>query len=326
MALESIQQLEKLIAEAKKVLIFLPENPDGDAIGAGWAFYFFLEKKGIEPILAFSDKIGNAKKFDFLPHPKNISDEIVGARDFILSFSTRYNKIMGFRTEKGEEDFKIFITQEKGSIDPRDFSFIPAKFKYDLVVVLGSPDKESLGKLYESNPDVFYEMPVVNIDYHSGNENYGQINIVEMNASSVSELLAGIIEKLNSFSIDKKIADCLLAGILSATESFQNKNTTPKSLKLASLLMDLGADQQNIVKHMYKTQPFHVLKLWGRIMARLKIDEEHKITWAPVYLEDFVQSRSKPEDVSVVLSKLKENYSGGLFFLLFYSEAPNVIR
>ena len=40
MALEPIQQLENLINESKNVLIVLPQNPTGDAIGSGWAFYF----------------------------------------------------------------------------------------------------------------------------------------------------------------------------------------------------------------------------------------------------------------------------------------------
>ena len=45
----------------------------------------------------------------------------MGARDFVLSFSTKYNKIINFRTEKKEDAFEIYITPEKESIDPRDF-------------------------------------------------------------------------------------------------------------------------------------------------------------------------------------------------------------
>lgn len=325
MALEPIQQLENLLLNAKNVLIFLPQNPDGDAICAGRAFYFYLKKKGVEGLLAFTDEFGNEKKFNFLPRPENVTGKITGARDFVLAFNTRYNKIINVKTEKEEEELRIYITPDHGAIDPRDFSFIPAKYKFDLVVVLGSPDKESLGKLYEENPDIFYEVPVVNIDNHSTNDNFGQINILGLNASSVSEILSEILEKLNTFSIEGEISECLLTGIMSATESFQNKKTTPKALEIASRLMGKGANQQKIVRYLYKTQPFHLLKLWGRVMSRLKWDEELKLVWAPVELSDFVQSRSNPGELPWILEKIKDNYSEGEIFLVFYHESEKAI-
>ncbi len=325
MALEPIQQLEKLLLGAKNVLIFLPQDPDGDAIGAGWALYFFLKKKSINSTLAFVDDAKNARRFKFLPVPENITANISGAREFVLVFNTKYNNIINVRSEKNDEELKIYITPERGAIDPRDFSFAPAKYKYDLAVVLGSPDKESLGKIYTDNPDIFYEIPIVNIDNHGNNENFGQINVAELTASSVSEILAGVLEKFNNFSVDQNAAECLLAGIMSATDSFQKKNTTPRALETAARLMELGADQQKIVRHLYKTQPLNVIKLWGRIMARLKWDEALGLIWAPAYLEDFVQSRSASADIPLILDKIKESYSTGKIYLVYYNETENII-
>lgn len=325
MALETTQQLEKLLLDAKKVLVLLPQNPDGDLIGAGWGLHFFLKNKNIESLIAYTDATNVARRFSFLPMPEKVTDRIYGARDFILIFNTKYNKIINVRPEKEEEALKIYITPEHGSIDPRDFSFVPAKFKYDLVFVLGSPDKESLGSIYESDPDIFYEVPVINIDNHANNENYGQINMISLNASSVSEILADLLAGLNNFSIDPVVAQCLLAGIMSATDSFQRKNTTPKALKAAANLMDLGANQQEIVRFLYKTQPFNILKLWGMIMARLKWEEDLKLAWSPVYLEDFVQSRTSPGDLSKILEKLADNFSAGKNFILFYEQNANTV-
>lgn len=323
MALEPIQQLEKLIGEAKNVLIILPENPSGDAIGSGWAFYFFLEKMGKIPTLVFADEFREAERFNFLSRPKNISESINDAKQFILLFNTKYNKISNVKPEFSEEELKIFITPEKGSIDPRDFCFVPAKSKYDLVISLDSPDKESLGKIFEENPDIFFEVPVVNIDHNSNNENFGQINLVNITASSTAEVVYDIFKKFDEKLIDENIANCLLAAIISDTESFQRKNTTPKSLQAAAELMDKGAKQQEIVRWLYKTQPFNTLKLWGRVMARLNWDENLKLAWSLVTIEDFVQSRSKPQDIPFILEKIKDNYSAGETFLVLYSEKTN---
>ena len=61
-------------------------------------------------------------------------------------------------------------------------------------------------------------------------------------------------------------------------------------------------------------------------MARLKWDEELKLAWALVHLEDFVQSRSNPQDIAGVLEKIQDNYSAGKMFLVLYNESPNLIK
>lgn len=326
MSLDYTQQLEKLFEQSRQVLILLPQNTGGDGVGSAFALSFFLEKRNVETNIAFVNKEEALEQFSFLAVPKKISDNIAGSRDFMLSFNTKYNKIGNVRTQREEDELRIFITPEKGSIDPRDFSFIPARFKYDLVVVLDSPDKESLGKIYEENPDIFYEVPVVNIDHHSENDKFGQLNIVDVTASSTAEILTEFFEKTAIDAIDENIAECLLLGIIEATNSFQKKNTTPRALQLAAMLMGRGADQQKIVRYLYKTQPFHLLKLWGKIMARLSWEDSVNVIWAPVFLDDFVQSRSNPKDITFILEKIRDNYAAGRIFMVLFNETPELVR
>ncbi|MEK7598650.1 MAG: DHH family phosphoesterase [Patescibacteria group bacterium] len=320
MSLAPDAQFRNFLEKSREVLILIPENPTGDAIGSAWALYFFLKKKNLEPTIAFPDSL--SPKYSFLPKPEKILAEISGARTFVLSFDTTRNKIVDLKTEESENKYNIYLTSERGALDPRDFSFILAKFQYDLIVVIDSPDLEKLGKIYESNPDLFFEVPVVNIDYHSNNENFGQINLVDVTASSCSEILSNLLEQTSPEIMDKPIAECLLTGIISATDSFQKKNTTPKSLAKAAYLMEKGADQQLIVRWLYKTQPLHILKLWGRAMSKLNWDEKSKLVWTELSVEDFVQSRASHKDVPFILEKLRENYSDGKIFLSLYNATP----
>lgn len=320
MALEPQEQFKKFLEESKEVLILIPENPSADAVGASWALYFFLEKKGKLPNIAFSNHLST--KFGFLPKPGRILSEVSGARDFVLSFDVSRNKISNLRYEEKDDKFNIYLTPQRGSIDPRDFSFILAKFKYDLVIVIDCPDLERLGKIYSSNTDLFFEIPVVNIDHRSDNDNFGQINLLDVTASSCSEIVGKSLEAVDPGSIDKNIATCLLAGIIGATESFQKKNTTPRSMLFAATLMDKGADQQEIIRWLYKTQPLHILKLWGRTMAKLNWESEIKLIWSQITLDDFVQSRSAAEDIPSILDKLQENYYEGRVFMAVYNDKP----
>lgn len=326
MSLDSAQQFKNVTDNAKNVLIFTPENAGGDALGAAWATYFFLKRKNVEATVVLANNNSHLERFAFLEKPENIIGSLAGARDFVLSFNTRHNKITNVKTERAEDELRIFITPEKGSIDPRDFSFIPAKFKYDLVIAVGCPDKESIGKIYEENPDIFYEVPVVNIDHHTENDQFGQINLVDIKASSTSEILAQVLLGIAEKNLDQTIAECLLSGLIDETNSFQKKNTTPKALQVAAALMTKGAEQQKIIRFLYKTQPLHLLKLWGRVMARLQWESDLELVWAPVYLEDFVQSRSNPNDVPFILDKIKENYSAGRLFMVLYNENRDEIH
>lgn len=326
MALGTNQQFKETIDSAKKILILLPQNPNNDAISSALAFYLFLKEKKIESDIATNDPLNNIEKLNFLPQPEKILSSVIGARDFILSFNTKYNKITSIRTKEFQDEVRIYITPENGTIDPRDFSFIPAEFKYNLLVCIGSPDKESFGKIFEENPDIFYEVPIINIDNHSNNDNFGQINIVNIKASSIAEIFYDLLSESEDFKIKDQIAKCLLTGIISATKSFQNSKTTPHALKISSELMATGANQQEIVRHLFKTQPFNTLKLLGRIMSKLKWEDDLKMVWSIVSIEDFIQSRTEPKDLVYILEKIQNNYEIGEIFLIMYTTSNEKIK
>ncbi|MFZ1626950.1 MAG: hypothetical protein WAT81_04065 [Candidatus Moraniibacteriota bacterium] len=326
MSLTKEAQFLELLKPAEHPLILLPPFPSRDAVSSGIALSLFFVALGKKPSLA-AERIEERKnELDFLVWPETVLSAISGARDFVLSFNTEHNVILDIRTERLNNELRIHLTPERGTIDPRDFSFILAKYKFDVVLTIDAPDKESLGKLYEENPDIFYEVPIINIDRHSNNEQYGQLNLVEVTASSASEIVSHFIETVGKEFIDVAVAEALLTGIMSATDSFQKKNTTPRTLQLASALMGHGADQQKVVKNLYKTQPLHILKLWGRIMGNIRTNDALCLMWAPVTLEDLVESRSKSEDLPIVLDKIRNNYAGATVFALFFKETATTMR
>ena len=172
---------------------------------------------------------------------------------------------------------------------------------------------------------MFFEVPLINIDHQSSNENFGQINLVDVTASSTSEIVSRTLEQNYPEALDEEVANCLLTGLISATNSFQENSTTPKTLLAAANLMDKGAKQQEIIRWLYKTQSFNALKLWGRVMAKLKLEESAKLVWSELTIEDFVYSRTRPDDLPVILEKLQENYSEGQTFLCLFNNTPESI-
>lgn len=320
MPLQPIDALRDVLHKTQKPLLFLPEHPDGDSIAAAWAISLYMRGLGATPTVAVSDPFDKKARFGFLPKPEQVLSSLAGSKSFVLIFDTTHNPIADVVTDRLENEVRITLTPEKGAIDPRDFSFVPAELKYDLILTFGCSGKESIGALYEECADIFYELPVVNFDCRSENESFGQINMVDMTASSVSEVVATTLLAIDDALVANDIAQCLLAGVTAATDSFQHKNTTPNALHLAAQLIERGANQQQIVQHLYKTQPLGLIKLWGRVMAKLQWDETIGLVWAQVTIEDFVQSRMHPNDLPTVVEKIKSNYASGKIFLLLYEQ------
>lgn len=323
MSLSPSQKTQELIKDCQAPLIFLPPYPKIDALASAFALarYFEERKVAAKIICETGDKLKESLQF-INPAPA-VETALTEARDFLIAFNTKYNPISHVRTEKQRDELRIYITPEKAAIDPRDFSFQPSHFHYDVAIVIGAPDKEHLGTVYESNPDVFYEIPIVNIDNASANEEFGQVNLVDITASSLSEILYELLKDLDAEPLSAINQEYLLAGIISGTQSFQKKNTSPKALKAASELMEAGADQQKIVKNLFKTQPLHILKLWGKVMANIKWDEERRLIWGTIGIEDFVASRAHIKDLPEVLDKLRANYSDAKLYALIYQEKPD---
>ena len=326
MSLTKSAQFLELAKKSQHPLILLPPHPNRDGLATGIALAHYLASIGTKPTLAAVGVEKKLRELSFLPCPSAVVESLSGSRDFVLSFNTEHNPILDVRTERGDHELRIYLTPEHGTIDPRDFSFILAKYKFDLVITLGTPDKESLGSLYEAHPDIFFEVPLINIDYHGSNEQFGQVNFVEVTASSVAEIVATLLREIGEEFLDNSIAEALLAGLMAATDSFQRKTTTPRALELASYLMGRGADQQKIVKHLYKTQPLHLLKLWGRIMSNIRFSDTLSLITATVTIEDLVQSRSSITDLPTVLEKIRGNYAGANTFALFYPESKETTK
>jgi nanoRNase/pAp phosphatase (c-di-AMP/oligoRNAs hydrolase) len=318
--LNSEEDFKKIIEKSKEILIISPENSI-DVKVSSFALVYLLEKID-KNVTLFSSKT-DSYKISFLPKPIKTINNLNGFRDFQLIFNTERNKIVKTRTEEKEKEYIIHITPEKGAINPKDFSFIPAKFKFDLIIILGSPALENLGKIYFSNTDLFFEVPKINIDYNPQNENYGQVNIIEETASSIGEIITELIFNNYSDLMDKRIAQSLLTGIISATESFQIPTTSPKSMNLAAQLMKQEADQPTIVRYLYLSKDLAFLKLWGRIMARINWDKEKKLVWSLVSQEDFVQSSADEEYTPTVLEELQKSFPQNQTCLIIYGNKKN---
>jgi len=315
MNIEKTSHFFELLRASKSALIALPKQPRVDAIGAAIALAMVLRKMGKEALIVCESKSSPA--WQFLLGDEVILDAIPPSNGFIISVSTAQTPLEELSYHTFEDKVEVHLQPASGkAFKAEDVSFQSENPAYDLIICMESPMLEQLGSIYEKNAVFFLDTPKVNIDNHISNEQYGTVNIIEVTASSTSEIIFELLKQSVADSpspaelIDKRVATLLLAGVISETNSFQKPATTHHSFLRASELIDYGADQQEIVRNLFKTRSFSMLKIWGRAMARIKtlqLPFETQVYFSAVTALDIQRSEAQADDITQAFHELLSN-------------------
>ncbi len=151
-------------------------------------------------------------------------------------------------------------------------------FSPDCVFVMECPSMERTGFVRELIPD---SATIVNIDHHSDNGEYGDINLIDADSSAVGETLY-LIFKMGNIPVTKNIAVALYAAIISDTGGFRFSSTTARCMRVASELVDLGAEPKFIYDKIYSSLAPETVKLLGYTLAGLKLGKGGKIGYVAI--------------------------------------------
>lgn len=243
------QQASEAIRQANNILIITGQHPSVDQVASTIALAAILRKYGKKVSAVISDNLPT--QVNFL-EPTKLDRSLSGLRDFVLKVDVRKAELDKLRYEVENDKLNIYITPFRGSFAPSDVTFDYGNYQYDIVITLGVPTRARLDRVFDLNQNVFAELPIINIDFHRSNENYGAVNLIEGNAASLCEILVALAESLQNGIIDEDIATALLTGLMASTDRFTATHTTSKSLTVAAQMMAAGARQQAVVKGLYK--------------------------------------------------------------------------
>ncbi|MBI4975069.1 bifunctional oligoribonuclease/PAP phosphatase NrnA [Candidatus Peregrinibacteria bacterium] len=321
------KQVIDLIKRSNKILILPSCPPDGDSIGSAVALYLAFRKLQKNATIVCADTVPDILRF--LPETKIVGNKIVENGDFVITLDCKNTNVERIKSEKEGDKLNIIITPKEGKFSEDDVKFSKGDLDYDLIITVDTAELSQLGKFYENNVEIFHQITVINIDHHVSNANFGKINYVDIMASSTTEVLLPILEKLAEEEkielIDEDIATLLLAGIITDTGSFQNANTTPKAFAKAAQLISYGARQQEIIQHIYKTKQLSQLKLWGRVLSKIQTDEKYRIVWSVVSQQDFKSTESSEDQTGDIIDELMTNAPGAEVILLLKEKEDKTI-
>ena len=267
------------------------------------AFALILDKLGKKATIA-CDEFLLPQKYSFLPNVHEIKKKLSNIKKFVITIDTKKLTIPAITHKQEEEKIHICVTSETGDLTVEDVKIRDDQYEYDLLICINTPDFESFAEIYEQNTNFFYQTPIINIDHSPENEHYGQLNFINITATSAAEIIFDLIEKIDHRLFDEKIATCLLTGMIDKTKSFKTANVTPKSLNIASQLMANGAEREFIIKNLYQTKSVSTLRLWGRVLLNLQTNQGQKIAWAKIHEKDLVETGADENDLYSLIDEL----------------------
>ena len=111
------------------------------------------------------------------------------------------------------------------------------------------------------------------LDHHNATPDFGDLVIIKPEYSSASELITEILYE-GGLTIPKKAADALYIGIVGDSNRFYYKGTTQNTFKMASILLDSGADMVACYKLMTKDEEESYKRIKGYVLSNFVVDKK----------------------------------------------------
>ena len=168
---------------------------------------------------------------------------------------------------------------------------------YDLFFVLDC-EKERTGK---AEPICDAAKQIVNIDHHISNKGGDGISMIVPEASSVCELIAGVIDVEKA---DRDIAMALYAGIVTDTGLFHYSNTSPETMRVAARLMEFSFDHSALAEHIYLERTYNQNRTMGEMLAESRLYLDGRCIVASITRERMEREQITKDDLDQIVSQM----------------------
>ncbi len=191
---------------------------------------------------------------------------------------------------------------------------------YDAIIASDSVDRgfdKVIGTLSE-------KQVVVLIDHHPDIHITGDVNMVDAEYSSSSELLY-LFFSTTEIKITKVMATMLLTGILFDTGGLQHSNVSPRVMEIASDLVKKGAPLEKITQMIFTKKNIGALKLWGRAFEKAHFNRKNGMLVTAITKKDVEDCQASPEDIYQV-SSILSSVPDTKFALVLSERDDNTVR
>jgi phosphoesterase RecJ-like protein len=210
------------------------------------------------------------------------------------------------------------VTLVSGDPVPRLYDFLPGieQFRsdpepeagYDLLVASDFGTPERMGSVRDRHTALLERLPRVTIDHHVSSQPSSPADWIDPGAAATCEMVALLALRLGvPLTADEgALATVLMAGIVMDTATFAHPNTTPRTLSVASALVEAGAPLSDISRRLYRSKPEAQLRLFGRVLERLESVDGGRVVWSTLLHADLAATGAEPAHSEGIIDLLAQ--------------------
>lgn len=272
----------------------------------------------MDDLITISEMIKKGNNFLLVSHINPDGDSI-GSQLALAKVLTDFGKKVTILNQHPVPEIYKFLNGSENI--KNEISFLE---NFDIAIVLDANDKKRLGDVVNK---VLRKIPFkINLDHHIGNNKFGQLQHLDPEASATAIIVYDLIVHLNA-KIDRDIAECLYAGIMTDTGSFHYLNTDTKSHLVVADLIKYGIIPNKIYEKIYEIYNMVTIKLLGLALSSIETDKTGKIAWMKIRQYDYnLTSLTNGETESFInYLQMMKGVKVSLFFREFLNDKYQLV-
>ena len=184
---------------------------------------------------------------------------------------------------------------------------------FDVGVLIDCSDMDRTGAMV---PQLKCCKNIMRIDHHPRGESYSEFDVVDTKKSSACELLTEIL-LMDKKRISKDIANSLLFGVLTDTNSLQNSNTTKRTVEIIAFLMSCGADLNMLEECAFACKSLKEVEITKEFYKNMVLCLDEKIAYSFVGFELIEKIGATKEDMNGHANVLRNIDGIDLSFVIY---------
>jgi bifunctional oligoribonuclease and PAP phosphatase NrnA len=180
-----------------------------------------------------------------------------------------------------------------------------AKEAFDSAGIICCLDFNSLNRIKEVGALVNKSVATkILIDHHIEPEDFADIVFSDTTKAATAQYIFELIRELGDEDlIDKDMANCLYAGIMTDTGSFRHSSTTPEVHRVVADLMKTGFDANHVHRLIFDNSTEQRMRILGYVLyEKLVILPEFRTAYMSISEEEFKRFQSNMGDTEGIVN------------------------
>jgi bifunctional oligoribonuclease and PAP phosphatase NrnA len=144
----------------------------------------------------------------------------------------------------------------------------------------------------------------INIDHHHDNTLFGDVNLVEVDASCTAEIVYELAVLLG-VELSAEMAAALYVGIVTDTGKFMYENSSARTHRIAAELIEAGVEIDETYRRLYEHVPIEKLRLLSRALDGIQRHCDGALVLAYITAADYEASGAGEEMTEGIIDHLR---------------------